>query len=181
MGGVGSTLKEQQLERNVERFRGGLVFKVYRLLRRSTLGSRVIKKRRRWSTVQGFSRLGVSGPRLTGCIESAFLRTSWPTWSVDTGGLDGDPKESMAYLQILSTEGRGTRRNHKLKDLKECGPLAEGAHVNGRHLAILFIKASLSLGIMGCEDRVVRKRKGETRVRSSGRGNPTQHAMVEES
>jgi len=32
---------------NVRRFRGGLVFKAHRLLHHSTLGSRVMKKRRR--------------------------------------------------------------------------------------------------------------------------------------
>ena len=40
---------EQQLYRNVQRFRSGLVFKARRLLYLSTLGSRVIKQRRRGS------------------------------------------------------------------------------------------------------------------------------------
>jgi len=34
------------LRRNVKRFRGGLVFKAHRLLYRSTLGLRVIKKKK---------------------------------------------------------------------------------------------------------------------------------------
>ena len=34
------------LHRNVQRFRGGLVFKAHRLLYRSTLGLRVIKKKK---------------------------------------------------------------------------------------------------------------------------------------
>ena len=34
------SIQEQLLSRNVERFRGGLVFKAYRLLHHSTLGSR---------------------------------------------------------------------------------------------------------------------------------------------
>ena len=38
----------QLLSRNVERFRGGLVFKAHRLLYHLTLGSRVIKKKRRY-------------------------------------------------------------------------------------------------------------------------------------
>jgi len=38
--------------RNVERFRGGLVFKAHRLLHHSTLGSRVIKKKRSLCVVQ---------------------------------------------------------------------------------------------------------------------------------
>ena len=42
--------QEQLLCRNVELFRGGLVFKAHRLLYRSTLGSRVIKKKRRFRT-----------------------------------------------------------------------------------------------------------------------------------
>ena len=35
---------EEGLRRNVNRFRGGLVFKAHRLVYHSTLGSRVIKK-----------------------------------------------------------------------------------------------------------------------------------------
>ena len=38
---------ELLLHRNVQRFRSGLVFKAYRLLYHSTLGLRVIKKKRR--------------------------------------------------------------------------------------------------------------------------------------
>jgi len=38
---------EQQLHRDVQRFRGGLVSKAHRLLRHSTQGLRVIKKKRR--------------------------------------------------------------------------------------------------------------------------------------
>ena len=34
------------LRRNVKRFRGGLVYKAHRLLHHSTLGSRVIKKKK---------------------------------------------------------------------------------------------------------------------------------------
>ena len=37
--------------RNVQRFRSGLVFKVHRLLYRSTLGSRVIKKKEEGGSV----------------------------------------------------------------------------------------------------------------------------------
>ena len=40
------SIQEQLLRRNVKRFRGGLVFKAHRLLYHSTLGLRVIKKRR---------------------------------------------------------------------------------------------------------------------------------------
>ena len=37
---------EQLLSRNVKLFRGGLVFKAHRLLDRSTLGSRVTRKKK---------------------------------------------------------------------------------------------------------------------------------------
>ena len=41
------SIEEQLLSRNVERLRGGLLFKAHRLLYRSTLGSRVIKKKKK--------------------------------------------------------------------------------------------------------------------------------------
>jgi len=40
------SIQEQLLRRNVKRFRGGLVFKAHRLLYLSTLGLRVIKKKK---------------------------------------------------------------------------------------------------------------------------------------
>jgi len=46
VGNLTSGPGEQLLGRNVQWFRGGLVFKAHRLLYRSTLGLRVIKKRR---------------------------------------------------------------------------------------------------------------------------------------
>jgi hypothetical protein len=44
-------LECQLLRRNVKRFRGGIVFKAHRLRYHSTLGSRVLKKKRKetWS------------------------------------------------------------------------------------------------------------------------------------
>ena len=43
----GETLSpEQLLHKNVQRFRGGLVFKAHRLLYHTTLGLRVIKKKK---------------------------------------------------------------------------------------------------------------------------------------
>ena len=48
---------EQLLIRNVERFRGGLVFKAHRLLYHSTLGSRVVTKRRRRESVRRLNLL----------------------------------------------------------------------------------------------------------------------------
>ena len=41
------SISEQLLSRNVERLRGGLVFKAHRSLYHSTLGSRVIKKKKK--------------------------------------------------------------------------------------------------------------------------------------
>ena len=46
-GTVGLSIEEQLLHRNVKRFRGGLVFKAHRWLYHSTLGSIVIKKKKR--------------------------------------------------------------------------------------------------------------------------------------
>ena len=46
--------REQLLSRNVKRFPGGLVFRAHRLLYHSTLGSRVIKKKRRDATPRLF-------------------------------------------------------------------------------------------------------------------------------
>ena len=48
-------IQAQLLRRNVKRFRGGLVFKANRLLHHSTVGSRVIKKKKKkfGSAVQG--------------------------------------------------------------------------------------------------------------------------------
>jgi hypothetical protein len=44
----GFSIQEQQLRRNVKRFWRGLVFKAHRLLYHSTLGSRVIKKKKKY-------------------------------------------------------------------------------------------------------------------------------------
>jgi len=41
------SIQEQLLRRNVKRFQGGLVLKAHRLVYHSTLGWRVIKKKRR--------------------------------------------------------------------------------------------------------------------------------------
>ena len=53
---------EQPLGRHVQRFRGGLVFKAHRLLYHSTLGSRVIKKKKKRS----LSRRGCSSTEVRG-------------------------------------------------------------------------------------------------------------------
>jgi len=48
---------EQLLYRNVQRFRGGLVFKAHRLLYHSTLGLRVIKKKKNLESGVGVHHL----------------------------------------------------------------------------------------------------------------------------
>jgi len=58
-------ISEQLLYRNMQRFRGGLVFKAHRPLYHSTLGLRLIKKRIR-ETEGGFLVLG-RGRRARGC------------------------------------------------------------------------------------------------------------------
>ena len=54
--GLAGEGNEQLLYRNMQRFRGGLVFKAHILLYYSTLGLRVIKKNR-----QGRARTGLDG------------------------------------------------------------------------------------------------------------------------
>ena len=53
----GSRLNRQLLYRNVQRFRGGLVFKAHRLLYHSSLGSRVMKKKKRARKLQSALKL----------------------------------------------------------------------------------------------------------------------------
>jgi hypothetical protein len=48
LSSVQFSIQEQLLRRDVKRFRGGLVFKAHRLLSHSTLGSRVIKKEKKY-------------------------------------------------------------------------------------------------------------------------------------
>ena len=50
-------IQEQLLDRNVQRFRGGLLFKAHRLLYHSTLGIRVIQKKK---------KVTLSGSRIEG-------------------------------------------------------------------------------------------------------------------
>jgi len=55
------------LRRNVQRFRGGLVFKAHRFLNHSTLGLRVIKKKKKryhGCRESGWSRRGVRASTL---------------------------------------------------------------------------------------------------------------------
>ena len=49
------------MHRNVQRFRGGLVFKARRLLHHPTLGLRVIKKKKVEGLVGGSRRVGFRG------------------------------------------------------------------------------------------------------------------------
>ena len=52
----GSRAMAQLLHRNVQRFRGGLVFKAHRLVYHSTLGLREIAKKRRWACLDATRR-----------------------------------------------------------------------------------------------------------------------------
>jgi len=54
------------LRRNVNRFRGGLVFKAHRLVYHSTLGLRVIKKKKKFSAKGG--RGALPRPRAPRCV-----------------------------------------------------------------------------------------------------------------
>jgi len=47
------SMSEQPLRRNLQRFRGGLVFKAHRRVYHSTLGLRVIKKKKNTAWEQG--------------------------------------------------------------------------------------------------------------------------------
>ena len=53
------------LDRNVNRFRGGLVFKAHRLLYHSTLGLRVIKKKKKNERFRSKKVKGQTGERFT--------------------------------------------------------------------------------------------------------------------
>jgi len=52
------SIEEQMLSRNVERFQGGLVFQSHRLWYHSALGSRVLKKKKKY--LEGLGELAVS-------------------------------------------------------------------------------------------------------------------------
>jgi len=70
------------LRRNVKRFRGGLVFKAHRLVYHSTLGLRVIKKKRLASAVATFQLQAASGQRgntLKG-LKDLYLKANAKTW-----------------------------------------------------------------------------------------------------
>jgi len=60
----GISIQEEVLSRNVERFRGGFVFKAHRLLYHSTLGLMVKKKKKKKKVPRG--RCGTAGRRIGG-------------------------------------------------------------------------------------------------------------------
>jgi len=60
------SIEEQLRSRNVKRFRGGLVFKAHRLLYHSTLGLRVIKKKKKFVCVPRKTLRGTSLPGYPG-------------------------------------------------------------------------------------------------------------------
>ena len=87
---------EQLLRRNVKRFRGGLVFKAHRLVYHSTLGLRIIKKKKR--------------------VEDAAERT-WFTSTEMCGG-----SEASSYLRLIDScitqlKAQGPSRTYK--EIKE--------------------------------------------------------------
>ena len=65
-------VEEQLLCRNVKQFRGGLGFKAHRLAYHSTLGSRVIVKKK-------FGGLGSGEARIEGLV-AAFEYGGWVWW-----------------------------------------------------------------------------------------------------
>ena len=79
MPGGRFSIQEQLLSRNVERFRGGLVFKAHRLLYHSTLGSIVIKKQKNaWRSTKRCLRK-----------ESRCLRKEWNGKVLEKGRTKG--------------------------------------------------------------------------------------------
>jgi len=73
---------EQLLHRNVQRFRGGLVFKAHRLLCHSALGLRVIKKKKKKKTARSWMKASVvRGAGCNRCHDARFPRFT-PTISV---------------------------------------------------------------------------------------------------
>ena len=77
-GHLGNRSKVELLHRNVQRFRGGLVFKAHRRVHHSTLGWRVIKKRRRSDYIQGNTpKVSQSPPEIRG--ERAPAAAKWYT------------------------------------------------------------------------------------------------------
>ena len=66
-------LRESGVSRNVKRFRAGLVFKAHRRLYHSTLGSRVIKRKKKKSGA-GFRKSGrLRAPLLCHQVQDAKL------------------------------------------------------------------------------------------------------------
>ena len=79
----------------MQRFRGGLVFKAHRLFYHSTLGLRVIKKKRR---VEGRNLIGVA-PEPRGLAVSWQARANGWTALAGKGWREGDPGWCTGPLQ----------------------------------------------------------------------------------
>ena len=76
--GVGGRESGVLLRRNVKRFRGGLVFKAHRLVYHSTLGWRIIKKKKKKSGVRAAARRTALEPiRHTQGSHGQILATSF--------------------------------------------------------------------------------------------------------
>jgi hypothetical protein len=86
------SISEQVLHRNVQRFRGGLAFKAHRFLYHSTLGLRVIKKKKGGLVLDlgrpGFFRLVLCEEFPRDFLQVFFLDPIDPSFRALSGRLD---------------------------------------------------------------------------------------------
>ena len=115
--------------RNVKRFRGGLVFKAHRLVYHSTLGLRVIKKRKNLRSRRG----SVAGSR--SCFEQDCLIM---LWSVIISPL-------VARKVNLRLPGKGNSNSHGARPVHQIISMIKWIRTSS-----LSIKNSLSLHPAGC-------------------------------
>jgi len=102
--------RAQLLSRNVNRFRGGLVFKAHRLVYHSTLGLRVIKKKK---TLAG-TRVGRAGQR-TVCTRASREGDMPPTaferiWHILVGRAEGETEKGREGERERGREGERARK-----------------------------------------------------------------------
>ena len=89
---------QQPIRRNVKRFRGGLVFQAHRLVYPSILGSRVIKKKRRWSTLaSSMSSLNMSTYSPSRPVTSSDVKTR-PFTTI----YDQSRSATCTYMHVVS-------------------------------------------------------------------------------
>ena len=87
----------------MERFTEGLVFKAHRLLNHSTLGSRVIKKKKKGGTLTFVSRRG-------GCLHEDAVDAQDGLGRVDVGALCPDDQADVARVDLDREGWRGHLR-----------------------------------------------------------------------